>query len=398
MKATILVLLAFLLATATVHAAQEAHPITIDLEDASLVDALDQVQKASGIRLAYSQELVADAKRVTLKADNEPVDEVLRRILRPRGLEIIYTGKNVAAIVRADSDVGMAKAAGRALRTFVRLVKKLEGAEQHGDEVKVPGWTDADDRALAEAYVDLMGAGSCFAMTGEYSGGEASLWIDKAERAMKTYDQDVRVGVALKLGIGALALDGQTVPRADAERFLKAATGMMKDADPIMRTCGLLLTALTSLVLVDGDWQPLVMKAVADGKKDPALEVRLATVFVCVGGEIGPSILEELRSDDSAIVRFASRASWLGNNKRHADPVLMREIVAGLLEDKNPIVRPVGLFSLYDMHGRDVTKVHEALKMVDLGKDPWLKLSVDTLLPLMEACLLYTSPSPRDRS
>jgi len=72
MKATIFVLSAFLLATATVHAAQGVHPITIDLKDASLVDALDQVQKASGIRLAYSQELVADAKPRRVSPWNAP--------------------------------------------------------------------------------------------------------------------------------------------------------------------------------------------------------------------------------------------------------------------------------------------------------------------------------------
>jgi len=85
---------------------------------------------------------VKDAEPVTISARDEPVDSVLLRILRPRGMEFIYTAESMAAIVRADSDAGMAKAAGRALRTFARLARKLEGAVQEGDEVRVPGWTE----------------------------------------------------------------------------------------------------------------------------------------------------------------------------------------------------------------------------------------------------------------
>ncbi|NQT21782.1 MAG: STN domain-containing protein, partial [Planctomycetes bacterium] len=158
MRATILVLLAFLLATATAHAAPEDHPVTIDLKDAPLPDALKQIEQQSGLRLAYDQELIEKAEPVTLKVENMPAGEVLRRILRPRGLEYIQTSRTMLAIVPADSDMGMAKMAGRAIRTFARLAKKLEAAEQHGDEVKVPGWTDADDRALAEGLMDFLGA------------------------------------------------------------------------------------------------------------------------------------------------------------------------------------------------------------------------------------------------
>jgi hypothetical protein len=74
--------------------------VTLTLTDESLPNALDQIQKASGIRLAYSQELVADAKPVTLKAEDEPSDDVLHRLLepQPRGTAAERPAENVLAM------------------------------------------------------------------------------------------------------------------------------------------------------------------------------------------------------------------------------------------------------------------------------------------------------------
>jgi len=304
MKAIALILMAFLLAAVPVHAASDVPPITIDLTDVPLAEALDQIQQTSGIRIAYSPELIANTKPVTLKTDNEPVDEVLHRILRPNGLEFIYTGENVAAIVRADSDMGMAKMVGRALRTFFQLEEKLEAAEQHGDEVRVPGWTDADDRALAEAYIDLMSAQLYFAKTVDHSAFGASPWLDETGRAMKAYDRDVRAGGGLPLAVGAQYGGGLT--REDVERFKNVAMAMMKDTDPVVRDCWLFALVIIKSFVRD-EWVPLITSAVAEAEKDFAPEVRSATALLHAfirRGKSMHSAAEELAKGNNAEARI----------------------------------------------------------------------------------------------
>ncbi len=56
--------------------------ISLDLEDASLVDALKQIEQQSGLQLAYEQKVVENAEPVTLKVGGVPAGEVLHRILR----------------------------------------------------------------------------------------------------------------------------------------------------------------------------------------------------------------------------------------------------------------------------------------------------------------------------
>ena len=46
--------------------------ISLDLKDASLVDALKQIEQQSGLRLAYDQELIEKAEPVTLKVEGVP--------------------------------------------------------------------------------------------------------------------------------------------------------------------------------------------------------------------------------------------------------------------------------------------------------------------------------------
>ena len=128
----------------------QAPRVSVSLQNAPLPDALKRIQEASGLRLAFAQEVLKDATPVTLSAKNEPVDDVLLKILRPRGMECVYTGEKMAAIVRADSSFGAAKMAGRAIRSLARLTRKIESARQVSDEIVMPEWTDEDDRTLAE--------------------------------------------------------------------------------------------------------------------------------------------------------------------------------------------------------------------------------------------------------
>lgn len=141
-------------------AAEAAVPARVSVAYAGmpLKDALRQFQEVSGLRLAYAEDLLAGAAPVTLRLDDAPAERVLRELLRPQGLEAVLTDKNLAAIVPARSDLGMAKAFGRALDIGLRLGNKLDGAVVVGDEVKVPGWTAEDDEDLALGITDLVTA------------------------------------------------------------------------------------------------------------------------------------------------------------------------------------------------------------------------------------------------
>jgi len=367
--------------------------ISLDLKDASLVDALKQVEQESGLQLAYAQELVENAKPVTLKVENVPAGEVLRLILRPRGLEFIQTSDTMAAIVPAASDMGMAKMFGRALRTFARLEKKLEAAEQHGDEVRVPGWTDADDRALAGAAIDVFSAAFYFDMNRNWNAKDWDAWIAAAKRMISAYDPDVRASVVLRVirvpNMGLRKPEGLRLwPRSyDIEEWIhKMGSEMLTDGDHIVRACGLFLRAAYS-----DKRKSHLESAVAAGANDPAPAVRLAAAHLCAllrrperPESAAPPVLEALRADDNAAVRFVAWSSWANRRWTPVTPTELRALGEGLLTDKNPIVRALGLFSICRTGRKDPAKMEHALEMVDLEKDPWLKRSVDALLPLLE--------------
>ena len=72
-------------AIASTSHATEPSRVTLDLRAAPLPAALREIQESSGLHLAFSDDLVKDAEPVTLSVKDEPVDDVLRKILRPRG-------------------------------------------------------------------------------------------------------------------------------------------------------------------------------------------------------------------------------------------------------------------------------------------------------------------------
>ena len=214
-------------------AAGQEKTISLELNAAPLTEALNRLQDASGLHLAFAEDLVRDAQPVTLSARDEPVDSVLLRVLRPRGLECIYTGETMAAIVRAATDEGMAKAAGRALRTFARLEKKLEGAVQEADEVRVPGWEEEDDRALAEGLVDLM---SAIYFTDHHQRTSRSL-VSGFPKMLNGFDRDVRVGCIIAAIDGGWRLDMND----DGLWLRETVQKMSADADPGTRAIGAFL-------------------------------------------------------------------------------------------------------------------------------------------------------------
>ncbi|HUW30777.1 MAG TPA: hypothetical protein VM223_04130, partial [Planctomycetota bacterium] len=59
--------------------AGEPAAVSMDLDATPLAEALNRLQEASGLRLAFSTDVIKDAQPVTLSAKDEPVDSVLLR-------------------------------------------------------------------------------------------------------------------------------------------------------------------------------------------------------------------------------------------------------------------------------------------------------------------------------
>ena len=375
MERTLLPLLATLLLLTT-HAAAE-RTVSMDMTDTPLPAALTRLQDASGLHLVFSDDLVRDAEPVTLSAKDEPVGDVLLRMLRPRGLECIYTGETMAAIVPAATDEGMAKASGRALRTFARLDPKVENARQVGDEVQVPDWTDADDRALAEALVDILSA----IFFADHHQRTSPTLIPDVLKMLDSYDQDVRVGCIIA------AIEGGWRPETDDDglRLREAVRKMSADPDPAIRAIGTFLW-IRLRPLLNQKWQLWALDAgpaMYRAANDSAPEVRFATALLCGFDPKlpeGPALLETFRTDGNAAVRFISWLFRLESVRLQPDS---RALAGGILKDPNPIARVLGILGPCILYGsRAQEHVDELISPDDLANDPWLKAAADLYVPL----------------
>jgi len=378
MKGIFLSLLAMLLLAVQAVAGDA---VSLEFKDLPLPAALTRVQDASGLRLAFSNDLVRDAEPVTLSAKDEPVDAVLLRMLRPRGFECIYTGETMAAVVRADTDAGMAKAAGRALRTFARLERKLEKAVQVGDEVKVPEWTDEDDRALAEGIVDLATAAYFFNQRKRETGGKP---FDLA-RLLNIFDKDVRVGTCCP----ATETRGQETRSPEELAALEAAVRKaIDDPDPEIRATGIFLVACVNRLYGD-KWAPVVQKVVDACTKDPAPEPRFAITLAFASGGLGRAypqgeILSTSRSDANPSVRGVAWVLWLDQQRRTAGPELLDEFRQAIIAEKNPILRSLGVIMALMFCERNHENVAQLCNAPEVQADPWLKVSAGLMLGIAE--------------
>ncbi|HUU68870.1 MAG TPA: hypothetical protein VM186_05065 [Planctomycetota bacterium] len=360
----------------------QANSISIDLNAAPLRTALTRLQDASGLHLAFAADLVRDAEPVTLSAKDEPVDAVLLRILRPRGLECIYTGETMAAIVRADSNMGMAKAAGRAMRTFARLEKKLENAVQVGDEVKVPGWVEEDDdRELAEAAVDFAAALRYFGLREGLVGK-----LDAVPGMLGSTDVDARTGACVPAVIFTHV--GNEMPFEESEAIAEILQKALADRDPAVRGSGLLTVA--SLNTFGSQlWPAIRQKVMAAGVKDPAPEVRFATALAAgIDRRNDPdaAILGSLRSDANAAVRAAACFYWSSRRRKiDGDEQVEQSFTGALAGDANPILQALGVFMLRSTWRDDAARLGQLAASPAAANDSWLKLSADLLAAFCNA-------------
>ena len=391
-----LMLVLFLGVAPAAHAAEAARAVSLNLNATPLPAALARVEQASGLHLAFSNDLVNDAEPVTLKAENEPVDDVLRAILRPRGLECIYTGETMAAIVRADSDIGTAKAAGRTIRTLALLAAKIESARQQGNEIVMPEWTDGDDRTLCEAFVDL----SAFKTYRfwKWQQQQRSAGHDQAYASLlpllQCFDPDVLLGAA------ATKFTGWTGPAPNDQQKREVAdaiAAMARRPDPLVRAAAVVVGATRWDVWRHDTFgfEQILLKAVADDTP----EVRLAAAIVSAHenhSQFYDDLLQTLRADKLAIVRAMAWSGLLQPWWKSASPA---EISPGL-RDPHPIVRTLCLDHLarllrqdFDIErgrmeipelisilAKDREDLMAALRASGAENDPWLKLAAEAFL------------------
>jgi len=404
---TILCLLPFTAARAAEPPRRPAK-VSVNLDGAPLDHFLEIIQKSCNLRMAYEHDLIANSEPVTLHVEDAELDAVLHAALAPRGLECIYTGETMAAIVRADSDMGMAKAAGRALRTLARLAPKIESARQQGDEILMPEWTDDDDRALAEAYVDLFAAIVSMKMiSSQGNSGGIDESVPLILPMLRGFDPDVLVGAAaLKYVYNGV----RVLTDEQEEELVESLTRLMRHSDPLVRAAAVVLNATDwrhlSLELIDetryrrkelaglGPIDQVLRKAAGDN----APEVRAAAAFACLryGHLKFPGEIQQiLRRDGIAAVRALA---YLPLREYSEQRPSVSDLSPGL-RDANPIVRTVCLKRMIErLHddprtrwallvGREARfirrlddereRLQAAMKAEGVADDPWLTLAAE---------------------
>jgi hypothetical protein len=398
-------------ATATATATATAEParltFTVNYAQTPFKAALKDFETRSGLKLGYADKLVADAPPVTLRSENAPAEKVLLELLRPQGLEAIMTDKNLAAIVPAYSDQGMAKAFGRALATGLRLANKLDGAKVEGDEVKVPGWTSEDDEDLALGITDLF-VSITYANSRSRTGGQ----VDQEERVeairalLHSADPLVRAG-AMTLLANYSVMDG------GIRQFGREIEQGFADPHPVVRTASAIQFAAGLGKNVQWqDQKSSAADAAATLRKlaaDPEAGVRMAAAFALRvdysrGMPVDPdgAVLDQLLADRSAFLRQTLRLVTMADSssldRMPEGPVKAKWLalnaddgLKATLRDPNPIARAVS-FAFAQMvqmgqQRRDKAaprdRIAEIWTEAELAKDPWMKMVHGLLTPAL---------------
>jgi len=318
-------------------------------------------------------------------------------------MEFICTAESMAAIVRADSDMAMAKAAGRALRTLATLAWKIDSAKQAGDEIVMPEWEEKDDRSLADAYAELARAKSWFTVPSYRNLGTRENVERACNRmlgALECFDHGVRVGTALM----ATSFTSHPVDDAQKGRLSAVLATMAAHPDPLVRAAGVVVgTRLWDFY----DCKPriLIARELQQAAADPAPEVRFAVAYLGRRGwpELDDRFLRGLRNDPHAAVRAMA---WLGPPFYSDYQPALASVSVGL-HDPNPIVRTICLdhiarllhcdnakreaFAIYSMGAKrvaaladlfndDPARLHGAMEAEGADDDPWLKIAAEALL------------------
>jgi len=75
-------------------------PVSVNLEQTTLEQAMREIARQAGLELTYSQELVPAAKRVRLRADRIPAARAFAHVLRGTDLDLLLVSPRQAVLVR----------------------------------------------------------------------------------------------------------------------------------------------------------------------------------------------------------------------------------------------------------------------------------------------------------
>lgn len=76
--------------------------VTVDLHQVPLGDALNKISRLSGVKIAYVQSMITQAKAVSYHCQEEKLSHVLEEVLRPRGLSYTLVG-NIVVVKEAET-------------------------------------------------------------------------------------------------------------------------------------------------------------------------------------------------------------------------------------------------------------------------------------------------------
>lgn len=120
-------------AGAKVYSQHEA--VNLRMKDASLVNVFDRLEEMTGMKFLYNAGLVKEKGKIDVVAENKPINELLKEILLPCGLDFSFNGKQVV-IRKAQSELPQQKAF-----TVKGRVTDRKGAPLPGATIRIDGTT-----------------------------------------------------------------------------------------------------------------------------------------------------------------------------------------------------------------------------------------------------------------
>ncbi|MDR2042066.1 MAG: carboxypeptidase-like regulatory domain-containing protein [Tannerella sp.] len=138
MKLTTLLLMLVILHVGAVEMRSQGARVTIDAEQATLSETLDEMERQTEYLFFYNKKNVNASKRVKVNVKDAPVSEVLDRILDG---DVAYTMVNDHIILSRKKDAGMA-AILQQMRRVAGTVKDVNGEALAGANVTEKGTTN----------------------------------------------------------------------------------------------------------------------------------------------------------------------------------------------------------------------------------------------------------------
>ena len=117
--------------------------ISFNLKDADLSKVIETIENKSSYRFVYSNTKTLTDKKITLKADNQNLAEVLNKVFGEMGLVYKEIDNNLVAIARADDMAAYEAGPQQGFRVTGQVTDETTGETLIGATVKIKGTTNA---------------------------------------------------------------------------------------------------------------------------------------------------------------------------------------------------------------------------------------------------------------